>query len=54
MPSERFHGAEDDGLPADRAILLRSASTGAQAPTGSDNDGGASLNFSHGISIWVA
>ena len=39
MAAERLHGAEDHGLPADRAVLLRSAGAGAKPAPGCDKDG---------------
>jgi hypothetical protein len=36
MRAEWLHGAEDHGLPADGAVLFRSASSGAKPAAGCD------------------
>src|SRR5439155_10033903 len=47
VSAERFHRAEDYGLPADRAILLRPAGAGAEPASGCDEDGCCALRFGH-------
>ena len=47
MPAERLHGAEDHGLPADLAILLRSTGAGAKPASGCDEDGCSALRSRH-------
>jgi hypothetical protein len=47
MTAKRFHCAEDNGLSADRPVLLWPARTGAKAAPGGDKDGGGPLGFRH-------
>jgi len=39
MAAERFHRPENNRLPADRAILLRSPRAGTKPASGCDKDG---------------
>ena len=51
MSAKRFHRPENNRLAADRAVLLRSTRTCAEAASGRDEDGCSPLRFRHGISI---
>src|ERR1043166_3621843 len=50
MPAERPHGAEDNGLAADHAVLLRPAPSGTKAAPGGDEDGCGALSSGHASS----
>src|SRR5262245_34787143 len=52
MPAERLHGAENHGLPADLAVLLRPAGAGAKSASGCDEDGCSTLRSGHQDSIY--
>jgi len=39
MAAERRHGAENDGLSANRTVLFRVAGAGTQAAPGRDDNG---------------
>src|SRR5262249_8916518 len=53
MRAERLHGAEDHGLPANDAILFRSATACAKSAAGCDEDGGSPFRICHATQITV-
>ena len=51
MAAKRLHRAEDHGLPADHAILLRASRAGAKPASGCDKDGCSPLRSRHWTQI---